>query len=276
MVMKTCIICGKEFDARGSAKTCSPECSKENKRESSRKWCEANPEKARESSRKSSKKWREANPDYQKEWREANPEKARESSRRWREANPDYQKEWCEANPDYQKEWREANPEKKRESSRRWREANPDYQKEWREANPEKERERQRKWREANPEYFAQRIQNEVSKFCEQYNGDLEKILENIPTRWYIREAKMQVWFNESYADGIIAKIKSTPVCEVTGEKNNLVIHHLYSFNTHPELGNDLANMVRINADIHKAFHKAYGYGNNTPEQWVEFLENNI
>ena len=86
----------------------------------------------------------------------------------------------------------------------------------------------------------------------------------------------MQVWFNESYADGIIAKIKSTPVCEVTGEKNNLVIHHLYSFNTHPELGNDLANMVRINADIHKAFHKAYGYGNNTPEQWVEFLENNI
>ena len=115
----------------------------------------------------------------------------------------------------------------------------------------------------------------EISKLCKQYNGDLEQILENIPTHWQIREAKMRVWFNESYYDGMIAKIKSTPVCEVTGEKtNNLVIHHLYSFNTHPELGNDPANMVRITDEVHKAFHKKYGHGDNTPEQWAEFVEN--
>ena len=194
MVMKTCIICGKEFDARRSAKCCSSECSKENDRERKRKW------------------------------HEANREKERERKRKWREANPEYAAQW----------------------------------------------------REANPEYAAQRHKEIVSELCEQYDGDLEKILENIPSHWQEREAKMRVWFGESYYDGIVAKIKTTPVCEVSGERNNLVIHHLYSFNTHPELGNDPANMVRINADIHKAFHKAYGFGNNTPEQWVEFLENNI
>lgn len=33
MVLKNCIVCGKEFDAKGRDKTCSPECSKINYRE---------------------------------------------------------------------------------------------------------------------------------------------------------------------------------------------------------------------------------------------------
>ena len=57
------------------------------KRESARKWREAN----RESTRKSARKWREAHKEAAKEsqrrWREANKEAARESARRWREAN---------------------------------------------------------------------------------------------------------------------------------------------------------------------------------------------
>lgn len=115
---------------------------------------------------------------------------------------------------------------------------------------------------------------NIISELCEQYDGDLWRILENIPDKWHVREAKMQVWFGESYYDGMIAKIESTPVCEVTGKTKDLVIHHLYSFNTHPELGNDPANMVRIATSVHNDFHKIYGYGNNTLEQWLEFVEN--
>ena len=125
--------------------------------------------------------------------------------------------------------------------------------------------------KKANKNYMKKKI-DELNK---QYNGDLKKILENIPVRWMEREAIMQVWFNESYYDGVIAKIESTPVCEVTGEKtNDLIIHHLYSFNTHPELGNDPANMVRIKKEIHNDFHNIYGRGNNTPEQWIEFIKN--
>ena len=33
---KACLVCGVEFEARGRAKTCSPECSRERKREQHR------------------------------------------------------------------------------------------------------------------------------------------------------------------------------------------------------------------------------------------------
>jgi hypothetical protein len=230
MVIKTCKICGREFDAKGNAKCCSSECSKINRKNSNR-----------ESDRK---------------WRENNPDKYSESQRKWYENNRD---KVCESS----RKWQQNNPDKVRERNHKY------YLN-----NCEKECERQKKWRDDNPEYIHNYQKKLISEFCEQYSGDLEQVLENIPNAaWYIREAKMQVWFGESYADGMIAKIKSTPVCEVTGESNNLVIHHLYSFNTHPELGNDVANMVRITGTVHDDFHKIYGYGNNTPEQWCEFLQ---
>ena len=34
--------------------------------------------------------------------------------------------------------------------------------------------------------------------------------------------------------------------------------------------------MVRITEEVHKAFHEEYGYGDNTPEQWEEFVSNYV
>lgn len=95
-------------------------------------------------------------------------------------------------------------------------------------------------------------------------------------------------------------------ICQITGERGNVVLHHIYGFNlilseavelSGVELKRkfedytveELQNIYDIFADlqdeydsticickgVHLEFHKQYGYGNNTPEQWEEFIKNN-
>ena len=90
--------------------------------------------------------------------------------------------------------------------------------------------------------------------------------------------------------------------CYLSGVSNNLVVHHCYGFNllfdetientgfeikenfedyTDAELNKffddffelqeSYSEYVVISEDIHILFHKEYGYGDNTPEQWAEF-----
>ena len=70
VVIKNCIVCGKEFDAKGSAKTCSPECSKINYREKTklynRQWYKDNRVHYREYQKKYQKEYRKHHIRYQK------------------------------------------------------------------------------------------------------------------------------------------------------------------------------------------------------------------
>jgi len=117
-MIKQCVVCGADFKARGSAKTCSPECIKEHKRKYIMKWRDdpENKERARQLSAQ-----RRADPE--------NKERARQLSAQWY-ADPENKERKCQ----YQAQYR-ADPEVKE----RERQQQAQYR-----ADPEvKERQRQ-------------------------------------------------------------------------------------------------------------------------------------
>ncbi|MBP3707095.1 MAG: zinc-ribbon domain-containing protein [Clostridia bacterium] len=63
--------------------------------------------------------------------------------------------------------------------------------------------------------------------------------------------------------------------CQVTGQiGGRLVVHHLYSYNKYTCLRTVMENGITISEEVHREFHKIYGKGNNTLEQWEEFINN--
>lgn len=111
----------------------------------------------------------------------------------------------------------------------------------------------------------------------------------------YIR-AKLIPWKNQVRAD-------NNYTCAITGCRSNIIVHHIrglnlilneaidkinfpiyknisdYSekqinelFNEFFELQEQYHSYICITENIHKQFHGIYGYGNNTEEQWSEFV----
>lgn len=63
--------------------------------------------------------------------------------------------------------------------------------------------------------------------------------------------------------------------CFVTGKTKNeteLQVHHLDSRNQFPEKVSEVDNGILISKKVHTEFHGIYGWGNNTREQFEEFL----
>ena len=54
------------------------------------------------------------------------------------------------------------------------------------------------------------------------------------------------------------------------------VFHHLYSVNTHKELACKIDNAVTLCKKCHKDFHDIYGYGNNIPAQFIDFIKREL
>ena len=61
--------------------------------------------------------------------------------------------------------------------------------------------------------------------------------------------------------------------CICNQEKRKMNIHHLYSRNKYPELLYNEDNLVVICKECHNEFHSAYGFGDNTKEQFEEFMQ---
>lgn len=66
--------------------------------------------------------------------------------------------------------------------------------------------------------------------------------------------------------------------CDVCGNKstkdNKIVAHHLESYGTNIQLRYEVANGVAMCEHCHIDFHKKYGFGNNTAEQYREYKNN--
>lgn len=65
--------------------------------------------------------------------------------------------------------------------------------------------------------------------------------------------------------------------CDCCGQRNGTHhSHHLEGYNNNKHLRLDIHNGVCLCERCHKEFHKIYGYGNNTKEQYIEFKENKL
>ena len=215
MVLKICVVCGAEFEARGRAICCSPACSRERKKETKRKWNKANPDKVNE---------------YRRKWREANPDKVNE-----------YNKQYYAENKEYKKEYNKQHYAE-----------NPEYYK----------------------QYYADRF-NKLIEEAEKTGIDTEII-----------EACKKDMMNggralECYIDGtgnyyaFLCEVheKYKGKCALTGVKSDLRVHHLNGYAAHPDGRCDVENGVLICEEVHKQFHGKYGRGDNTVEQWNEFVK---
>ena len=69
------------------------------------------------------------------------------------------------------------------------------------------------------------------------------------------------------------AERRDNYICQITGKKGNVVVHHLNSYNTHKELACDLDNLISLDVDFHKLYHDTCGRGDNTEEQFWKFVE---
>jgi len=64
--------------------------------------------------------------------------------------------------------------------------------------------------------------------------------------------------------------------CSSCGTTNNIIGHHIDSFDKNRDKGYDILNCAILCEDCHKDFHITYGYGNNTVDQFEEWILNKL
>ena len=83
--------------------------------------------------------------------------------------------------------------------------------------------------------------------------------------------------YDEGYRSFVLGVFRRDNfICQCCGYDKGkiLVAHHLNSYNTHKEQRTDINNGITLCNKCHTEFHKKYGYGDNTLEQYNDFIKN--
>lgn len=125
--------------------------------------------------------------------------------------------------------------------------------------------------------------QTMIKKFGVEYNmqrEDMKKLyLNGDKNYFYIDGTHEPNEWNTPLAKRIKVQvfIRDNRTCDCCNKhKQNLNAHHLYSRDNNKDLMYDLDNLITLCVECHKEFHKKYGYGNNTKEQYIEFKQNKL
>ena len=126
--------------------------------------------------------------------------------------------------------------------------------------------------------------QTMIEKYGVEYNMQREemkdKYLNGDKNNFYIdgrHEFYEDNWTSNSEARRVRVKVfrRDNKTCQCCGlKKRDINAHHLFSRNTHPELIYEESNLITLCKECHTEFHTKYGFGNNTPEQYEEFIKN--
>ena len=96
------------------------------------------------------------------------------------------------------------------------------------------------------------------------YNPNLTNE-ERVKNRYRMSDGDFRTWAN-------LIKCRDNHTCQICKQHGgNLNAHHLNSWNAFPEQRFDLDNGATLCEDCHKKFHKTYGQGDNTRDQFNEF-----
>lgn len=173
----------------------------------------------------------------------------------------------------------------------------------------------QSRWSEDEEQYLRDNYSKTKTKVIAQHlNRSIEGVTQHANMMGLEKDAeigacytKLSSYIRAQNSAFHLRKLKEKDfVCQITGDRGDVVLHHIYGFNLilaeAVELSGitlkrnfedysieELQNIYDIFADlqdeydsticickgVHVEFHKQYGYGNNTPDQWEEFIKNN-
>ena len=86
------------------------------------------------------------------------------------------------------------------------------------------------------------------------------------------REERRKTPLYQQFTKDIMERDNYT--CQLTGDRNSHHnVHHLNGFDKFIDERLDERNAITLSENIHKEFHQMYGYGNNTKEQFYEFVD---